>query len=718
MKIRLYLLFTFLIFSSFSIAQEYRTIRGKVYDKHTKKPVPFAHVGILEKGIGTTTSDNGIFVFKVPEKYAESTLMVSFIGYKTYKKPIKDIQSPIRIYIEQTSSELSEIIVMGDAAVEDIIRKAVNNIPKNYPTHATTMLGFYRESRTNDSLKYVYLAEGVLKIYKKSYKSKKEGQVSLVQGRLINLNNPLDTTVYSNFSSGHMAAHRFDFVKNRVDFIDERFFPVYNYWIENITFYNGKKVYIIGFDKDYDVDPVQGEVDDEGADDDGSYALILKSLGKKKKKKKIKARMKGKIFIEQESYAFLRAEFEITKEGLKKYNDYPLYAGSWDGNAYVVNYRKLGEKWYFSDALREGIYGGGGLYNNEIKITEINTEKAAPLPYNDRLQRGQKFTKVTGEYDYDFWKAYNTTPLNEGLTESVQQMEIIKKAQEVFDAENMESLRETRDSIQEIETKKIQAELSDDYNFDKITLFENNVPSISKKKKKKKNYSRVRFMGGLGSHFVETEGAQMGLSYLSHSGESPDTIISVNEFMPGRNYEIIWNFDFDIAINKNLFVRLGLSHDFYNSIYKEHSIGFGARVNLSKQRPFYLKSIASFSNLRYARKIGKAENNYGKFEANGKKFKADRINMYYGSRTYNLKLAAEFSMELNPGREIYIRGSYFLPVSRRQEIWLWERGELFRKKRFVEVSDGQVRVDRNGEPFNGQIMSDHTFSIAVGILFK
>lgn len=717
MKKNLLPLFTLLLFSTLSFAQNYRTIRGKVYDKQTKQPVAYAHVGILEKGIGTTTSDNGIFVFKIPEKYYNSTLMVSFIGYKTYKKSISEIQSPVRIHIEQASNELTEVVVMADAAVEDIIRKAVKNIPNNYPTHATTALGFYRESRTDDSLNFIYLAEGVLNIFKKSYKSKKEGQVSLIQGRLINLNNPLDTTVYSRFSSGHMAAHRFDFVKNRVDFIDERFFPVYKYWIESITFYNDKKVFIIGFEKDEGVDPVQGEVDDEFADDGGSYSLILKSLGKKKKKKKIKARMKGRIFIEQESYAFLRAEFEITKDGLKKYNDYPLYAGSWNGNSYVVNYRKLGDKWYFSDALREGVYGGGGLYNNEIKITEINTEKSGPLPYNDRLRRGEKFTKVTGEYDEDFWKSYNTTPLTEGLAESVQQLETIKKAQEAFDAAYMAELREKRDSIQEIETKKIQTQLAEKYDIDESVLFEYDLPTLPKKKKKK-DYAGLNVMIGLGSHFIKTDGAQMGVTYLPDNGESHDTILSVNEYMKPREFEVFWHADFDISINKNLFARLGVSGDFYNSIYKERSVGFGARVNLSKQRPFFLKATASFSNFRYARKIGEAENNFGKFKANKKKFNADYINVYYGSRTNIVKLAGELSLELNPGRELYVRAAYFLPFSRRQDIWLRENAQLFRKKRHIPVNDAQVKVNYNGEPFNGQIMPEQTLSITVGVLFK
>ncbi len=714
MKNHIYLFFALQFFSIFTFGQEYRTIRGKVYDKQTNEPVPYAHVGILEKGIGTTTSDNGIFVLKVPEKYLSSTMMVSCIGYKTWEKPIREIESPVRIYLAQNAKELNEVLVMAESAVEDIIRKAVNNIPKNYPTHPTTVTGFYRESRTDDSLNHVYLAEGVLKIYKKGYDSKKEGQVSLVQGRLINLQNPLDTTVASHFSSGHMAAHRFDFVKNRVDFIDERFFPVYKYWIENITWYNDRKVFIIGFDIDEDANPEQGEVDDEWADSGDSNFLFIIG-GSKKSKKKIKARMRGRIYIEQESYAFVRAEFEITEEGLKKTNDYPLYAGSWKGNSYVVNYRKLDDTWYFSDALREGKYGGGGLYNNEIKITEIDTEKSGQIPYNDRLRRGEKFTSVTGEYDENFWKSYNTTPLNEGLAESISQMETMKKAQEVFDEAYLKELQIKRDSIQAIEARKIQAEAGSNNGFNESSFFE---PNFAQPQKKKQDQVNVQFMMGLGSHFIKAEGAQLGVTYFSDATDHLDPIISTNNVLKPKDFEVVWNIDMDVALNKNFFARFGLSGDFTPDIYREHSIGFGAKVNLSKQRPFYFKTIASLNNLRYARKIGKADNDYGTFRANGKKFNADKINMYYGSRTLNGKLAAEFSIELNPNQELYIRGFYLLPITTRQDLRLREKGQFFNKKHYVPLSLGDTRVVKNGEPFRGSIFPDQTFGITLGLLFK
>ena len=296
-------------------------------------------------------------------------MIVSYIGYKTFRFPINQIKDDMTIKLETADNELVEIVVMEPTQVEDIIRRAVKNIPKNYPTNPTKVLGFYRESRTDDSLRHTYMAEGVLNIYKRSYKSKKEGYVSVVQGRRINLKNPLDTIISGGFTSGHMAAHRFDIVQNREDFLQESFFPVYKYWVEGMTTYNDKPVYIIGFDKDPEGKPYtkKGKIFSSGKDyHENSDLHVFLNLGRSKIRHT--ARMKGRIFIEKESYAIIKTEFEITKQGLKKINDYPLYAGNWRGNSYVVNYRKVGEKWYFSDAVREGEYGNGGMYLSLIHI--------------------------------------------------------------------------------------------------------------------------------------------------------------------------------------------------------------------------------------------------------------------------------------------------------------------------------------------------------------
>lgn len=692
-------------------------VYGYILDKKTEEPVPFAHVGLPKQGLGTTSGKNGNFELKIPEKYSSETITVSFMGYKTYRKKVTAIKSPFKLYLEEATLELNQIIVADEAAIENIIRKAVKNIPKNNTTYPTTNLGFYREAKTDDSLQYIYLAEGVLNIYKHSYNKQKEGDVSLIQGRRINLKNPLDTVIRGGLTSGHMAAHRFDFVQNREDFINEKYFPVYKYWIESITSYNDRPVYIIGFGED----PEGAEIEIEVADSGGG---ILKSIfSKNKRMVKEGARMMGRIYIDKASYAFIRAEFEITKKGLRKFNDYPLYAGNWKKNTYVVNYRQLGDKWFFSDATREGTLSGGNRYSNEVKITDINPERSKPLPYLDRIQRGKVFTRMTGKYDPDFWKDYNTTPLNSELAASVQQLENAMTAQKVFDNENMLRLQQQRDSLYlaKLEASELARRVESGEDPEEFEIGANEIRALLKSrsnaKRKRRDYKRFKFSLGLGTHLINSGIDQLGIT-VSSDENANEEIVSLTDDIKNRSFEITGNMDMDIFLRKHFFLRFGSQFDFYNSIYKGRSIGLGTQFNLSRQRPVYFKVIAAYSNLRYARKLGRTENDFGKFQFDGKKFNSKSVNLYYGNRTRNLKVSAEIAVELNPNRALYFRGAYSLPFSKQPQIWIKERGQIFKKKRNLTIEKSYIEVTQNDQPYSANIIDEPTLSFTVGLLFQ
>ncbi|MCO6492954.1 MAG: carboxypeptidase-like regulatory domain-containing protein [Phaeodactylibacter sp.] len=639
-------------------------VTGNVQDAGNGRPLAYAHVGIPEKGIGTVTGHDGGFTLKVPQAYSQSKLSVSFIGYETFEQPLGTLRSPATIRIKAIPTSLQEIVVMDERAVEDIIRRAVRRIPDNYPSRPNSATGFYRESRTNAVQEYLYMAEGVLDIYKTSYENNKEGQVGLIQGRKVILSAE-EVEQHSGFSSGHMAAHRFDFVKNREDFIDEKYFGDYKYWIETVTFSEGKPVYVIGFNRA------------EGG----------------------KGRMKGSIYIDTLSYAFLRAQFEILPEGLRRIDDYPLYAGNWKANRYTVNYRKLDDKWYFSNALREGVYRDGGIYSNEIAITEILPGRGKPVPYLERLERGDEFLDITGEYDEDFWNNYNTTPLSAGLKETVVQMRNQEKATEVFDSTFIARLQTRRDSV-------ILANSDGSEFMGKIT------PSMDKP-----DGFKWRFQAavGAGTHFLETPTATMRAAFL----ENPDgpAILDAAADWDARSFEPIAHLDLNLFFHPNFFVRGGWSRDLWNSIYRERSLGLGTQLNLSKGRPFFLRAAAQHSHHKYARKIAAAANDFGKFKADGKRFNADRINLYYGSRIHSLKLSLEVALELHPGQEIFVRGGYMLPFARQQHLYLKERRQLFNKKQRLPLDD-RILVERDGEPFDGRVTPEQSFFVTVGLVFK
>jgi hypothetical protein len=699
-----------LLFYGSSFSQENLILTGKILDKKTKQPVPFVHIGIPEKGIGTTSAFDGSFELKLPQANQNSMLTVSCMGYETYSKPASGFKNGTAIYLEQATTQLTEVVVMDKNAIVDIIRRAVNNIPKNYPTESSNLLAFYRESLTDDSLRFKYLAEGVLKVYKSSYKNDKEGQVGLVQGRKINLRNPLDTAFNSGLNSGHMAAHRFDFVKNREDFIDEAYFPVYKYWIENITTYNGRPVYIIGFAKEND--PVA-----EGKTKQKKRSLADRLTGKKSKSEPSSARMKGRIFIEKDSYAFIRAEFEITKEGLRNFNDYPLYVGDWKANKYTVNYRKHNGKWYFSDALREGVRSNGGIYANEVKITEIFPEKGNQIPYLERLERGNEFVQLTGKYDDDFWKNYNVTPMSEGLAEGMQQYKNMIKAQEAFSAENLAAIQAKRDSMEAAELRRQKEELAKNNEITQEQLEDVDFmpESLRKVENVRKKFRKTKFSIGLGTHLLSTGHDPLSIQYFDKNGA---TILSLTDDISQRDFEIIARWEFDIYFHKNVFMRFGNAFDFYNSIYKDWAIGGGLQFNMSRQRPVFLRTVAQYSYLRYYRKVGNAENNYGKFKVEGERFKGDEIRLSYGSRHHNLNLTGELSIELNRRRELYFRGTYHYTFARQQDVWFRETKQWGRKDHRLPVNDDRLSVMHDDQVFRGRITPGETWSFTVGLLFK
>ena len=85
---RILLLFT-LVLTINSYAQEtFTSIEGKLIDEKSKQPIPYASIYIKGKSIGTTTNDEGRFLFHVPSGFAKDTLIISVIGYDHFKSTV------------------------------------------------------------------------------------------------------------------------------------------------------------------------------------------------------------------------------------------------------------------------------------------------------------------------------------------------------------------------------------------------------------------------------------------------------------------------------------------------------------------------------------------------------------------------------------------------------------------------------------------------------
>src|SRR5918993_5283885 len=124
-----------------------RLITGKVFDSHSHKPVAFASVRISGKPIGTVTNANGEFDFRIPETCLSDSLIISHVGYKSFRRKIDHLPKEILfVGLEAIAVLLREVIIRGeDLTGKEIVAKAVNNLNLNYPTRPYCVEGFFRQ---------------------------------------------------------------------------------------------------------------------------------------------------------------------------------------------------------------------------------------------------------------------------------------------------------------------------------------------------------------------------------------------------------------------------------------------------------------------------------------------------------------------------------------------------------------------------------------------
>jgi hypothetical protein len=59
------------------LASAQKTLKVALTDCKTKEPIPYAHVGIAEKGIGTISNEQGRFALRIPAENMNDTLTIS-----------------------------------------------------------------------------------------------------------------------------------------------------------------------------------------------------------------------------------------------------------------------------------------------------------------------------------------------------------------------------------------------------------------------------------------------------------------------------------------------------------------------------------------------------------------------------------------------------------------------------------------------------------------
>ena len=165
------------------------TVSGKITDATTGEPLPYATVALKNEPFGTVTNLTGEFDFHIGQKYRQSLIVISTLGYVNFNISVNDAlkQELLLVQLEPGQIVLEEVLVTEDLSAGDLLRIAINNIEKNYPMSPVDMEGFYRDTKKVDG-EYVALLEAAVKIYDKDYSAPRDHtklreRVSLIEVR-------------------------------------------------------------------------------------------------------------------------------------------------------------------------------------------------------------------------------------------------------------------------------------------------------------------------------------------------------------------------------------------------------------------------------------------------------------------------------------------------------------------------------------------------------
>jgi hypothetical protein len=103
-----------LLFSLLSVlANGQKTIVGKVLNKSTHEPIPFANIGIVNSNVGTISNMNGSFSILIPQRLIHDSLFFTSLGFYKQGLAVNSLESKkdYTIYLNERVTILQSVTI-------------------------------------------------------------------------------------------------------------------------------------------------------------------------------------------------------------------------------------------------------------------------------------------------------------------------------------------------------------------------------------------------------------------------------------------------------------------------------------------------------------------------------------------------------------------------------------------------------------------------------
>lgn len=422
--------FVLFLFIFHSIAQEKKTISGEVLNKHTGEKIGFASISIKGKPIGTVANDLGQFKFHFPDSLKRDTLSISSLGFRSYSKPIWAIlkDSSSTFYLDTISISLQPIYVLskGETA-EQIVKKAIRNISKNFPTKMFYMDAFYRELSMRDD-KYVRLIEASASIQDFGFDtdlSTTKIKINEIRKSDSYLEYDLKSQIYRKLQGDFnllVRAYYSDYVRGLqnccfTNFLCKENINRHSFTLTGCSYADKKLIYIINY---------------RDTSWDSNASKRTSDIG-------------GRIFIQSDNYAIVKFEWSVYAVNNSEQGKEWFYKNKFLSHN-CINYREYNGK-YYPDLIQTLEPVPSATKTNSTDSIQGKQYVLTTLMINNIITRRRDFSRIKEKekeilykdiyekkfpYHPDFWRNYNILLINPTIQSVKNDLQKDKTLEEQF----------------------------------------------------------------------------------------------------------------------------------------------------------------------------------------------------------------------------------------------------------------------------------------------
>ena len=393
------LLFLMLVVSS-ACAQLLVQVSGTVVSQTTGKAL--AGASVTGDGHTVVTNDDGYFVLKTDTEL--KTITVSHVGYRAQRVRLSQpSEQPLRIRLKPATIQLQEVLVMAGNARE-LVSTAISKIPQNYSQQPELLRCFYRETAQKRQ-RYIMVAEGVVDMFKTAYDYQSDNdRVAIRKGRRL-LSPRRGDTLTVKVTGGPVLPVQLDMVKRRDFLLNEEELDCYHLEMEMPTTIGDRQQYVVS------IRPRRKM----------PYALYY-----------------GRLYIDQETLAFTRAELSLDMSDRHKATEMMLVRKPLGVRfrpkelSLLLDYRfengvtrisYIRTFFRFNCDWRRRLFATSFTACCEMVVTGQTATTGRPIRGRESFdQRDAFFDKVDYFLDPVFWQDYNIIEPTESLNRAITRL--------------------------------------------------------------------------------------------------------------------------------------------------------------------------------------------------------------------------------------------------------------------------------------------------------